>query len=397
MTAPASVIIWGAADYGKPRTRLLVSALTSATDLRVRLITADLWNGVEDKSRSGAAALILRFLRLIFAIYPALIMRFLLAPRADVIFIPYFGLFDVLALAPFASLKRTPIVWDAFLSLYDTVVIDRQLVKQKSVAARLLRGMESAAVRAAKTVVLDTKAHTDYFVRLHRAGAGKMKSVFVGAEAAFFSRPAALARAAAEPFTVLFYGQFIPLHGAQTIIDAARLLDREAIDWRLIGDGQEAAAVAASLQASPVARLRWERWVPYPELPARIAGADLCLGIFGTGEKPAAVIPNKIFQAAAMGKAFVTRDSAAIRELFSPDDDGVFLVEAGNARALADAVLAARAAGAHRGRRHHPGFARRAGPAAIADAIRVIVKDAARQHCLTTLPLGAGEPRPDPS
>jgi glycosyltransferase involved in cell wall biosynthesis len=115
------------------------------------------------------------------------------------------------------------------------------------------------------------------------------------------------------------------------------------------------------------------------------------------GEKPAAVIPNKIFQAAAMGKAFVTRDSAAIRELFSPDGDGVFLVEAGSARALADAILAARGEGVDRARRYHADFARRAGPGAVAEAFRAIVKDTARQHCLTTLSLGAGEPRPDPS
>lgn len=390
------VIIWGAADVGKPRTRLLIEALRTAPGWRVKEITADLWGGVEDKSVRSKGDLIVRFLRLALFLYPALVVRFMAAPRASAVVVPYFGLLDVIALAPFACLKRVPIVWDAFLSLYDTAVIDRRLVKPGSLAARTLFAIEGAAIRAAAVILLDTATHAEYFTRLHPAAAGKTKSVPVGAEAAFFAQPLVRPRAAAQPFTVLFYGQFIPLHGAETIVEAARLTQSEEIEWRIIGDGQEAQKITEDLRARPVRRLRWERWVPYADLPARIAQADLCLGIFGAGEKPAAVIPNKIFQAAAMGKAFVTRDSAAIREFFSPQEEGVYLVPPRDPSALADAVLKARADGADRGRAYHAGFALRAGPAAIAEAARSAVLTAARDHCLRTLPLGAGEPRTEP-
>jgi glycosyltransferase involved in cell wall biosynthesis len=64
----------------------------------------------------------------------------------------------------------------------------------------------------------------------------------------------------------------------------------------------------------------------------------VCLGIFGTSEKAASVIPNKVFQVVAAGRPLITRDSPAIRELLSPTPGCVSLVAAGDAAALADAV-----------------------------------------------------------
>ena len=79
-------------------------------------------------------------------------------------------------------------------------------------------------------------------------------------------------------------------------------------------------------------------WVPYAELPARIAAADVVLGIFGKTAKARMVIPNKVYQAAAVGSAIVTADTPAIREVFVPGES-VYAIEP-TPRALADALLA---------------------------------------------------------
>src|SRR5690606_28996382 len=132
---------------------------------------------------------------------------------------------------------------------------------------------------------------------------------------------------------------FIPLHGVETIIEAARLLRNEPIEWQLIGRGQEAEHIRQMLAEDPLPRVQWAGWVAYEELKYSLAGADLCLGIFGTSIKASSVIPNKVFQMIAAGRPIVTRDSPAIRELLSPAARCTYLVPAGNARALADAVL----------------------------------------------------------
>ncbi len=80
-------------------------------------------------------------------------------------------------------------------------------------------------------------------------------------------------------------------------------------------------------------------WVEYPDLLDHIAAADVCLGIFGTSEKAASVIPNKVFQALSAGKPVITRDSPAIRELLAEAPYAVQLVPANDPSALAAAVM----------------------------------------------------------
>jgi glycosyltransferase involved in cell wall biosynthesis len=138
---------------------------------------------------------------------------------------------------------------------------------------------------------------------------------------------------------VLFYGQFIPLHGVPTIIEAARRLRQQPVDWLLIGRGQESPRICQMLDADPLPRLRWIEWVDYATLVEHIRAADVCLGIFGTSEKAASVIPNKVYQVLASGKPVITRDSAAIRELLDPCTWADALVPAGDPGALAEAVL----------------------------------------------------------
>jgi glycosyltransferase involved in cell wall biosynthesis len=139
---------------------------------------------------------------------------------------------------------------------------------------------------------------------------------------------------------VLFYGQYIPLHGIPVIIEAARLLRDLPIAWTLIGRGQESQLVDRMIAAEPLPGLTRIPWVDYPGLGQHLAEADLCLGIFGTSDKAASVIPNKVFQLVCAGRPLITRDSPAIRELFPLPGDCIRLVEAGSASALADAIRA---------------------------------------------------------
>ena len=250
------------------------------------------------------------------------------------------GQLDVLVLWPFAKLRRRPIIWDAFLSLYNTIVEDRQLVRPGSLAARLLFAWEWLACRAADVVLVDTNAHGRYFSERFGIppdkGAAYLRRRRAGA---LLPKPRAeKTRPTAGIFHVLFYGQFIPLHGIETIVRAAKLSEGDNIAWHLVGTGQEAERIRALIDELNPSNLDWEPWVPYHELLQRIHAADVCLGIFGATEKAARVIPNKVFQIIASGRPLITADTPAARELLRPGP-GIQLVPPADPTALRLAVL----------------------------------------------------------
>jgi glycosyltransferase involved in cell wall biosynthesis len=215
-----------------------------------------------------------------------------------------------------------PVVFNPLVSLADTFISDRGRFRAGSLPGRLLHSIDRAAFRAADLVVADTAAHAELFNRL---GARRVEVCLVGAEERVF-RPG---WKMLEPFTALFVGKLIPLHGLDTVLEAARLAPE--IPFRVIGSGQ-----LEHLLTGRPPNVEWVPWVEYGRLPEQLHGCGCALGIFGTSAKAQRVIPNKVFQALACGTPVTTADTPAAREL---GEDGPLLVPPGDARALADAVV----------------------------------------------------------
>jgi len=390
------VAFWGTFDLGKPRNRILLRGLRE-NGAEVLVCHRQVWAGVEDKSRLTAFEW-LRFLLRWLAAYPALVFSYLRLPRHDVVLVGYLGQLDVLVLWPFARLRRVPLVWDAFLSLHDTVVDDRALVSPRHPLARFLYVWEWLASRAADRVLLDTRAHAEAFARAFGLRVERVSSVLVGVEPEVFPpalpsppRSPSPTRTHARPgegeeiTRILFYGQLIPLHGVETILRAARLARDESFEWVVIGRGQEEELVRRMLAEEPLERLRWIPWVPYEELARWIGEADVCLGIFGASGKAARVIPNKVFQVLSVGKPLITRDSPAIRELLG-EGPGVYLVPPADPQALLDAL-----------RRFQAGHAALAGEVLHAEVRERIEPRAIGRDLLAILDLTPRPPLPSPT
>ena len=333
------IVLLGTFDCSKPRTRILRASLRDI-DPDCTEIGFDVWHGVGDKSTlSGCGARLTIAARMVVA-YPLLMARYLMCGRHDLVVIGYMGLFDVLLLGPLVKLRGKRLVWDAFLSLYDTYARDRAMARESGVIARALRLAERVATRSADRVVMDTKAHSQLMARLHDIPAHKGDAVLVGAEPDAFgagespcNRPKSR-----ERLKALFYGQCIPLHGLSTIVEAALSERGQRFDWVIIGTGQEAAAIDAQLNAAAAPHIERIEWIAYEKLQDIIADADITLGIFGTSEKAASVIPNKVYQALLCGKPIVTQASPAMTELIGEGAPGIYLSKAGDASSLLDAL-----------------------------------------------------------
>lgn len=337
-TPVTHLLVWGTYDIGKPRVRILLRGLRDM-DVAVTECHVDLWSGIEDKSQLRGIRGVVTQLARWLATYPSLLLCFLRLPRYANVLVPYMGHVDLLLLWPFAKLRGSRVIWDAFLSIYNTVVEDRAMLSARNPLAWGVYAIEWVAARAADRIVLDTAAHADYFARRYGIPRDKLVSVIVGAEQEHFPRAPPLAPPVpGMPARVLFYGQFIPLHGIQTIIRAAHRLDDGSIEWVLIGRGQEADNIRRMLAEAPVRHLTWIPWVEYDQLIHQIAAADVCLGIFGASDKAARVIPNKVFQVLSAGRPLITRDSPALLELVPGGAEGLYLVPPEDPAALVAAL-----------------------------------------------------------
>jgi glycosyltransferase involved in cell wall biosynthesis len=256
-------------------------------------------------------------------------------PMPDAVVVGYLGHFDVhlarLVFGVRGLLRRrhVPIVLDHLIGASDTGK-DRRL--DGGPRQVLLRMIDAGALRAADVIVVDTEEHLTSLPERHR---GRAVVVHVGAPAAWYDAArGADSGPGTGPLRVVFYGLYTPLQGTPTIGAALGKVAAADIEVTMIGRGQDEAETKSAAAAST--SVRWLDWVPAAELPAVVAGNDVCLGIFGTGEKARRVVPNKVFQGAAAGCAIVTSDTAPQRRLFG---EAAVLVPPGDADALAEALL----------------------------------------------------------
>lgn len=230
---------------------------------------------------------------------------------------------------------RKPIIFDAFLSLFDSNVYDRSLYGRWSIQGMKDWFLDWSSSLLATKVLLDTDGHREYFNRAFGVSMEKMVRVFIGADSQVF-RP--IGREA-PPFIVHFHGNFIPLQGIDYLIQAAILLkNHEDISFRIVGDGKRRGEYQRQLEQAGARNVVFVGKVPMDELPRYIAEVSLCIGIVGDTGKTQRVIPNKVYECIAMRKPVLTADTPAIRELFA-DQENIFLCTAADPQDLARKIL----------------------------------------------------------
>jgi glycosyltransferase involved in cell wall biosynthesis len=248
-------------------------------------------------------------------------------PAPDVVLVGYLGHFDVhLARLLF---RRVPVVLDHLVGASATAR-DRRL--DGGPRQVLLRLIDSAALRAADIIVVDTEEH---LAALPGRARERAVVIPVGAPSGWYqaARPAQW-EDTTGPLRVVFYGLYTPLQGTPVIGAALGRIAGAAIEVTMIGSGQEEAATRAAAAANHA--VRWLDWVPAADLPEVVASHHVCLGIFGAGDKALRVVPNKVFQGAAAGCAIVTSDTAPQRRALAT---AAVLVPPNDPEALAAALL----------------------------------------------------------
>lgn len=232
-------------------------------------------------------------------------------------------------------ITRKPIIFDAYISYYDGLLDRRNYSRlhPKLIMAKIIDRLAAACSRVTLTINPEYKK---FFVEDLGVPDSKMEVLHKGADESLFYPRESINNL--EKFTVVWWGNYIPLHGVEYIVEAASLLrDRGDIEFHLIGRGQQKRQVEERAKGLGLTNVIFSGFVPDDELIREIRDADLALGIFADSPKALRCVTNKVFEAMAMGKAIVTERSPANAEIFEHKENA-YLLPPANPGALAEAV-----------------------------------------------------------
>ncbi len=314
------IAFFGAFDPDYPRTRVLAEGL-EARGVSPLLISAP--------PRSPAP---LRQVRLLAA----------WAARARglrTLLVPAFGHRDVPLAAALGRLSGVPVIFDPLVSRWDTQVMDLGRVRPGSAAEWRMHMSDRLALSLADLVLCDTWEHGDFYSARYGVPRRNLCRIPVGADAETFRMGERREESPrAGPIEVIYVGGYLPLHGMPAILEAAtRLEERHGTRlarFTMVGSGMLRPYVEREVAARGLRSVRLLPRVPYAEALDRMRESDVALGIFGTTGKAGRVVPNKVYQAMALGLPVVTRRSAAIAEFFR-EGDHLLAVPPGDGEALA--------------------------------------------------------------
>lgn len=192
------VLFFGAYDRAPDHRAVLLEKGLNKNNIKV----VHCHGGTRQSKLSELLKLPLQYLKLTLS-------YFRIKQNYDAIFIPpKIGHFDVFLIKILKKIKKddTPIIFDAFLSIYDTIIVDRGIFKKNSflkrIFSKIFKLIDQKSCSLADIVILDTHSHARYFKKQFKIPKEKLRVIYEGVNDEIF-KPM---RIKGFPnFTVLFY------------------------------------------------------------------------------------------------------------------------------------------------------------------------------------------------
>jgi len=257
-------------------------------------------------------------------------LKLLLARNSQTVVVAHPCQLNLAMVYPLAFLLRKHVVVDFYTSLYDTLVLDRALIRDHSGSSWVLKRIDWLTLRLANSVIFDSYSNQERFMR-NSEQASKKSTVVYPSPPGSFQIP--LQRPLGEKRDVIFVGKFSPLQGLGHILTAASLPELSDITFTIVGSGQNSKIAS---EYSKNRNIKFIDWIDYEGLPAEILNHSVALGVFGESVKAGSVFPNKVIESLRLGVPCITREGE-VSEKFS--DIGCEFVTAGDPSQLARKIM----------------------------------------------------------
>ena len=183
--------------------------------------------------------------------------------------------------------------------LWPQALVDMGGIAETHPAIRLMRVLERYLYRSAHTIIALTPGSLQY---LRKHGIAEERTalipngVHLGNFRPILPRGAARAKYLMHGFTIVYTGAHGPANSLHTVLEAAKLLDGESVEFLLVGDGPSKEALMRRATETGARNVSFLNPVAKDEIPTLLSAADAGLITLKNARAfEYAVSPNKLF------------------------------------------------------------------------------------------------------
>lgn len=221
------------------------------------------------------------------------------------------GILELVVLNILKPILKIEIYYDAFTSLYLTLVNDRNVISKNNPLSYLILKIDKIFFRLSDFQFVETNEMKEYFNNVIEVDVRNTYVLYTPRQQ--FENFKTIGKVK----KVIFWGNFASMHGIDYIIEAAEILQKDEIIFELIGSGDKYLEIKSRIKKQNLSNINLYGYLPYFSknglcIVDLICDSTLCLGTFSNSIKNNLVIPHKIIEALSLKKPVLTASTESI-------------------------------------------------------------------------------------
>lgn len=229
------------------------------------------------------------------------------------------------------------LIYDEFINPIEWAFYEHGKFKKKGLLEKTLTMLYGNILKSTDVILTDTQSHAELSAMITHVPLSKYRPLPVSADEKIFSHTSSDIKKQGR-FNVFYYGNMLPLHGIDIVLEAASSIAgrNEDIIFTIVG-GKKEIIQKIKDYSNKGAKIHYKRWVEFDTLPQLMQAADICLaGPFGNTTQSQYVITGKAYQLMQTGKPIII---GANKETgIFVDKQNALVVQQGDSEALAAAI-----------------------------------------------------------
>lgn len=257
--------------------------------------------------------------------------------KSDIIYVGYPGHVDVVFAYILAKIFNKKLTFNPLIILYTGLTEEQAIVGKNSLRGRIVKLGETLIYKMCDLVLADTPFQKEHINNEFGISKDKIEVLPIGADNEVYKYAPKSKNDGF--FNVVYYGLYSPAHGVRYLVEAANILkSNKKIRFLMVGDGNTYAKDFALAQKYGLKNMIFYKDMTEIDAFETLSTGDVFLGFLEKHPVVKRVVPNKVYQGLALGKAVLTADTPALKGVLE-DKEEVFLCQPASPESVAHSIL----------------------------------------------------------